>query len=111
MEGQQVAVARTSERGEHLSLLLRSHSNESAVWHGGVSLTHGYVAISSVRSEHLAVPILYVIGGMTDRSNRDPQRSSMSGVVMPLPERARTVARALSSHVQDWAARRGAICI
>src|SRR5215211_6676069 len=59
----------------------------------------------------LTVPILYVIGGMTDRSNRDPQRSSMSGVVMPLPERARTVARALSSHVQDWAARRGAICI
>jgi hypothetical protein len=56
------------------------------------------------------MPILYVIGGVIDRSNRDPRRSYRSWVVTPLPERARTVARAPSSHVQDGAARRGAIC-
>jgi hypothetical protein len=42
--------------------------------------------------DNAAYQLLYVIGGVIDRSNRDRRRSYRSGVVTPLPEQARTVA-------------------
>jgi hypothetical protein len=49
VEGQQVAVARTPQRGQHLGVRLRRNIDDSALGHSGVSsLIHGCLATSDV---------------------------------------------------------------